>query len=90
MAPTPSDEGITHSSGNVFVDLDVPYPETRLARAHISIALTKRMQDKDWEQTFPDHIDTIRAGLRVMPLETLLDMLRRLGGMVDVRWPHDR
>ena len=49
----PDDEAeieVTRGSGNVFVDLGLPNPEERLAKAELSRVIAEVIRDREWSQ----------------------------------------
>jgi predicted XRE-type DNA-binding protein len=44
------DEAITHSSGNVFADLDLPNPEELQLKARLTHLITRIIKQRGWTQ----------------------------------------
>lgn len=86
--------GITDSSGNIFVDLDLPSSPKDLLKVEIARAITKTLDRKGLTQTAAAKIlgvsqarvsNVTRGRLSDFSAETLVSFLVLLGRDVDIR-----
>ena len=85
-------DSVEASSGNVFADLGLAEPETRLAKAELARIIRRQVESAGWKQqqaaavlglTQPDVSDLLRGKLRRFSMERIETLLLRLG--MDVR-----
>lgn len=95
-AQRPKDERIYRSSGNVFADLGFPPEEAAhlLIRSDLMIQLESLLKERGLTQakaakllgvTQPRISDLVRGRIELFSIDTLVDMLARLGVSVTLR-----
>jgi predicted XRE-type DNA-binding protein len=84
----------THSSGNVFADLELPDAEERLLKAQLAVQIRRFIEQKDWTQAETAEIigldqpkvsNLLSGRLAGFSVDRLLNILNRLGHNVEVR-----
>lgn len=85
---------VEEGSGNVFVDLDLPDADIRLAKAQLARSIKRVIVANDWTQAYaaeacgltaPDMSDVCRGKLARFSLERLEKVLTALGVDIEVR-----
>jgi predicted XRE-type DNA-binding protein len=84
----------TRSSGNVFVDLELPDADERMLKAQLAVQIRRFIDEKGWTQTEaaeavgldqPKVSYLLRGRLAGFSVDRLLSILNRLGHSVEVR-----
>ena len=84
----------THSSGNVFADLELPDADERLLKAQLAVQIRRFIEQQDWTQAEtaevigldqPKVSSLLRGRLAGFSADRLLNILNRLGHNVEVR-----
>lgn len=84
---------ITESSGNVFLDLGLPNPRERQAKARIALHIAQLIKAAGWKQAEvaekmslqqPDVSNIVNGRLKGFTLDRLFDCLDALGQKVEI------
>ena len=82
-----TDIKVTTSSGNVFADLNLPYPEERLAKATIALSIGELIEKRSLTQEEagtilglpqPSVSNLVRGKLEKFTIDRLLRYMRKL------------
>ena len=92
------DTSVTHGSGNVFADMELPNPEDRLVKARLASRIYDVIEARGWTQKHaaqvlgvsqPDVSKVTRGQVREFSVSRLLGFLTKLDNRVTITLSSD-